>query len=81
MIDPKTIQEGEWLWDKQRRRLGNTTMSRVVWYRVKVVQLEEHGATVRFNGNRHLPEHYSWRRLAKLQRRRRIDGKLVGAKP
>ena len=79
MIDPKTLKPGDWLWNKQRTRMGNTAMSRVSWFRVEVISIEERGARVSWNGNP--AQHWPWRQLEKLQKRRRIDGKLVGAKP
>lgn len=79
MIDPKTIKVGEWFWDKQRTRMGNTTMTRDSWYRAQVVELVKGGAMVRWNCNP--PRRWGLAQLAKLQRRRRINGKLVGAAP
>ena len=67
------IKPGDVLWDAHKERMGNTRMTRLGCWPVKVIEvdLENRKALCSWNGN--TPEWYRERRLSKLRRSKPKD--------
>lgn len=50
-IKYELVQPGMLLWQKRRQRMGNTTMSRDAWFPVQIIEVQERGCLVCWNGN------------------------------
>lgn len=80
MIKPELVKVGDVLWDCHRTRMGNTTMTRMGAWDVRVVDIgnqdkpvAERTWTVRWNSN---PEtQYSYRRMRGLRRTKHKDAR------
>jgi len=68
MVAFSKIKAGETLYDCHRTRMGNTTMSKMGTWTVKVLELfpEKQSALVSWNGNR--PEVWGLTRMQRLRR-------------
>lgn len=66
MVAFHTIKPGDRLYDCHRTKMGNTTMSRMGCWDVRVIEVDDRGALVSWNGN--APERWGIFRLTKLRR-------------
>lgn len=64
----ENIKAGDVLYDVHRQKMGNTTLSSMGVWTVKIIEVNEFGATVSWNGNR--PEKWGIKRLRKLRVKR-----------
>lgn len=58
------LSAGMQLYDRHKYTCGNTNMRRIGEWRVTIVEVQENGAMVRWNGN--LPRYWTRRQLEKL---------------
>jgi hypothetical protein len=67
MVARATVKVGDVLYDVHRTRdgIGRSVMG---WWDVKILAVDEHGVTARWNGNRE--RRYSWRQVEKWRRNR-----------
>lgn len=69
------VQAGDVLWDRHRTKQGNTTMSRMGEWDVKVISIDQEKGTavVSWNGNRErLYGRYQIERLYKSQMKKKV---------
>lgn len=72
MINPARVMVGDVLYDCHRQRMGNTTMSRMGCWQVRVLEVPQDPDAahaqwlVSWNSNR--PETYSYLRMRRLRR-------------
>ena len=59
------IKEGMILYDVHKHKMGNTTMSSVGVWPVRIIELKDNGAIVSWNHNE--PQHWSRYQLEKLR--------------
>jgi hypothetical protein len=73
MVAYNTINVGDTLFDCHTVKMGNTTMSRMACFSVKIIELhpESKSATVSWNGN--APKKFYTRQLEKLRRTRKTE--------
>jgi hypothetical protein len=62
----ETVNNGDVLYDCHKTKMGNTTMRRMGTWKVLVIEKDERGATVSWNGNR--PQYYGRGRIERLRR-------------
>jgi hypothetical protein len=60
------IKSGMVLYDRHRHRMGNTTMTDLGEWPVRILTVDQFGAEVVWNGNSHRPERWARRRLERL---------------
>jgi hypothetical protein len=70
MVAFSTIKQGDELWDCHRHKMGNTTMTQMGAWRVKIISVDESARTVMASWNGNRPEVYSEYRLQRLRRTR-----------
>jgi hypothetical protein len=71
-LKPESLRVGEVVFDVHRERAGNTMMTRLGWWTVKIIELRDGGAVVSWNGNK--PEFRSNHSLRRY--RRKLPAKL-----
>ena len=71
----ESVKPGDILWQKQRRKMGNTTISQDCIYSIKVVSVDKHEALVHWNGN--APRPMGRRDIEKLYRNRPEPKKTI----
>lgn len=60
------IASGMTLYDRHRHKMGNTTMTDLGEWPVKILSVDQFGAEVVWNGNSHRPSFWPRRRLERL---------------
>lgn len=66
MVAFTSVKAGDMLWDCRKVKAGNTTMTRLSCWRVKVIEVTEDGAMCSWNGNP--PRKYYPRQFNALRR-------------
>lgn len=68
MVAFNTIKPGDILWDCHREKMGNTTMTRMGSWQVRIIEVypEKRAALASWNGNK--PELFPEYRLKRLRR-------------
>lgn len=66
MVAFHTVQAGDTLYECRRQKMGNTTMSRMGCWDVKVIEVHEHYVLASWNSNR--PERFGRSKVEKWRR-------------
>ena len=80
-INPDTVQVGDVLWDCHKRRMGNTTVSEMSCWQVKVLEISEDRKTFQCSWNTNPARTYYRSQIAKLRRSpatKKVSGRQWG---
>lgn len=65
-INFDAVQNGDLLWDCHKYVCGNTTLRRMGCWQVRIIEKDQRGAKVSWNGN--APQYWGARRISRLRR-------------
>ena len=80
-INPDTVQVGDVLWDCHKRRMGNTTVSEMSCWQVRVLEISEDRKTFQCSWNTNPARTYYRSQIAKLRRSpatKKVSGRQWG---